>query len=71
MKKPTRDQRVLDFLKEHGRINYMDALYKCGTSRLSAAIFNLRQTHLIEKDMIEHRNQFGEKQKVAEYKLII
>tara|TARA_R110002167_G_scaffold8846_8_gene40572 strand:+ start:5185 stop:5400 length:216 start_codon:yes stop_codon:yes gene_type:complete len=71
MKKPTRDQRVLAFLEEHGKINYMDALYKCGTSRLAPAIFNLRKKHLIKTNKVDHRNQFGEKEKVAEYILII
>jgi hypothetical protein len=72
MAKLTRDDRVLAFLKSHETINFFEALYQCGTTRLAAAIWNLRHKRnlTIDKEMIPHTNQFGNTENVAYYKLI-
>ena len=70
MKKLTRKQRILNYLKRYGTINHMDAEMKCGTSRLSAYIFNLRKHYQIETIMVKHKNSFGDTSRVAQYKLI-
>jgi|TARA_R110001583_G_scaffold130704_1_gene282425 hypothetical protein len=70
MNKLTRDQRVLKFLQENETMNYMDALFTCKTSRLSAAIFNLRKDYDITTKLVAHKNTFGELETVAQYKLI-
>ncbi len=70
MAKLTKKQRVLNFLKENGKMNHMDGLFECKTNRLAAVIFNLRKEHQIETVMVNHTNQLGEVERVAEYKLI-
>jgi len=72
MAKKTRDDRVLEFLKSHDTINFFEALYECGTSRLAASIWNLRHKRNlnIEKEMVAHTNQFGDTERVAYYRLI-
>lgn len=71
-KKLTRDDRVLAFLKSHDTINFFEALYECGTSRLAACIWNLRHKRNlnIDKEMRPHTNQFGDTERVAYYRLI-
>ena len=72
MNRITRDDRVLKCLKRQESVNVFDAIYKCGTTRLAAAIWNLRHKRNlnIEKKMVDHTNQFGCTEKVAYYKLI-
>jgi hypothetical protein len=72
MKKLTRTQRVLKYMESHKSINYLEALYECGTSRLAAYIWILKhkQGYKIEKKMADHTNQFGDVEKVANYYLI-
>jgi len=72
MKRITRDERVLKYMKTHKSINFWDATIHCGTSRLAANIWNLKNKNgcTIEKEMLNHSNQFGDVSKVAHYKLI-
>ena len=68
----TRDDRVLALLKNQETVNTFDGIYQCGTTRLPAAIWNLRHKRNLNigKEMRPHTNQFGCTEKVAYYKLI-
>lgn len=69
--KKTKKQRVLEFLKANGSITPMDALKYCGTMRLSAIIFDLKEDgYRIIKNNVEVKDRFGSKCVVAEYKLV-
>ena len=70
MEKPkTRDGIVLDYLKKHVGMTSMDA-YDLGITRLSAAIFNLRQEgYVIHNVNKESTNRYGRKVRYVEYRL--
>ena len=63
--KETQNKRILEHLKEHGKIDPMQALKQYGSFRLSARIYDLRQDgHNIQKFSKRLKN----KKIVAEYK---
>lgn len=67
----TQKERLLDYLKSHGRINPLDAWKQLGIYRLSAVVFDLRKDgHRIETTRKAVQNQFGEECVVAEYVLV-
>lgn len=62
--------RVLNYLKEHGEINSLIAIYQLGDTRLSATIFLLRQDgYDIETVKTEGKNRYGDTVYFATYKL--
>lgn len=67
----SQNERLLEYLKFHGRINPLEAWTSLGIYRLGARIFDLRKSGLnIETNSIGVFNQFGEECIVAEYELM-
>lgn len=65
---PKQTERLLDYLKEHRRINPMEAWRELGIYRLGARVFDLRAAgHHIESGRVKVSNQFGEQCRVASY----
>lgn len=70
MEKIPQTERVLRYLKQHHIINPLKAWSKCGVYRLSDVIYKLRkQGYDIETEDVIVKNQFGEKCRVAQYRL--
>lgn len=62
--------RILAYLKEHGTIDPLTAWSECGVYRCGARIFDLRSRgYEISTGEKEVTNRYGEKCKVAEYRL--
>lgn len=56
----TQKDLVLNYLKKYGKINPITAFSKCGTMRLSAIIFNLKEDGWkIESERKTIRTRFG------------
>jgi len=65
------EQRIIDYLRNHGKINPLQAWKECGVYRLSAVIFNLKKKNIdIQSDRVKVQNKFDEDCNVAEYKLV-
>lgn len=66
----TQTERVLDYLTQFGSITALEALRDLGIMHLSSRITELRQRgYPVQRDMIEVKNRFGEKTRVARYKV--
>lgn len=52
LKKLTKTYLILNHLKTFGRISSMEAFERYKATRLSAVIFNLRQHHIIDTEMV-------------------
>lgn len=66
----TQTDRVLDYLQQFGSITALEALRDLGIMHLSSRITELRRMgYPVERDMIEVKNRFGEKTRVARYKV--
>lgn len=68
--KPKQTERVKEFMEAHGSITQKDAFEELGIYRLASRISELRKTHDIVSEMVEVRNRFGEKCRVASYKFV-
>ena len=69
-KKPTQAERLLYYLKNYGEINPLLAWSKLGIYRLSARINELKKSWNIVTETCVVENRFGEKCRVACYKLM-
>jgi hypothetical protein len=66
----TQTERVLGYLQQFGSITALEALRDLGIMHLSSRITELRRMgYPVERDMIEVKNRFGEKTRVARYKV--
>lgn len=67
--RPTQVDRILDWLERHGSITQFDAIYELGILRLASRISEIRKKYNVDFDveMIEVKNRFGEKCRVARY----
>jgi len=64
----TQKERLLNYLKQHGKINPLQSWQALGIYRLSAVILDLRKDgHDIQTVNTPVKNQFGEKCNVATY----
>lgn len=64
----TTQQRVFDYLCEHGSITILDAITDLGETRLSARVWELKDKGInIDSEMIEVENRFHEKRHVKKY----
>lgn len=64
----TTQQRVYDFIKEHGGITSKEANDKLGETRLSARIFELKEKGVnIQDEWLWVKNRYGEKRHVKKY----
>ncbi|MBO7613449.1 MAG: hypothetical protein J6S81_06515 [Treponema sp.] len=61
-------QRVYDFIKEHGSITTQQANKELGETRLSARIFELKEKGVnIQDEWLWVKNRYGEKRHVKKY----
>lgn len=66
----TQTDRVLAYMQLFGSITALEALRELGIMHLSSRITELRRRgYPVERDMIEVKNRFGEKTRVARYKV--
>lgn len=66
----TQKQRVLDYIREFGSISSMEAFEDLGITRLSAVIFDLKESgHEFDTKTEHGKNRFGEKTSFARYSL--
>ena len=70
-KKVTQCDRLLKYLETHSGITPMDAWNKLGIYRLGARVWDLRHKRklTITKQMVTVLNRYGEKCRVAQYRL--
>lgn len=71
-KRPTQCDRLIDYLEKHEKgITQVEASNELGILRLASRISELRdEGFCIAKDMVSVTNRYGEKCKVARYRLI-
>jgi hypothetical protein len=64
--------RLLEYLLKHGKIaSPLVAWSRLGIYRLSAVVFDLRKLGIeIETELVDIDNQFGERCRVASYRLL-
>ena len=68
--KASQTQRILTYLKQHHIINPLKEWTSCGVYRLSDVIYKLRkQGYDIETEEVIVKNKYGEKCRVAQYRL--
>lgn len=59
--KPTQNERIIDYLKENGRITQLEALQELGIMRLASRISDLKRLgYPIESKMETVKNRFQE-----------
>lgn len=70
-KKQSQCDRLINYLNTHTAITPMDSWNKLGIYRLGARVWDLRHKrgYRISKEMVEVKNRFGEKCRVAQYRL--
>lgn len=67
----TQCQRLLDYMERGNRVTQFEAISSLGILRLASRISDLRnQGHIIEREMVDVSNRYGEKCRVARYTLI-
>lgn len=66
----TQNQRLLDYLDEHGSVTQIEALNKLGIMRLASRVSDLRKKgYQIDSRMDVVTNRYGEKCRVKRYSL--
>ena len=65
----TQEQMVLEYLKEHGSITSLQAVYDLGITRLSERIRRLRKEHTIITELVTEENRYGKPTTFARYYL--
>ena len=66
----TQSERVVQYMKDFGKITSLDAFRDLGITRLSARIKDLRDNGVvIESKRVCMKNRYGERVYYAEYKL--
>ncbi len=61
-------QRVYDFMREHGSITTQQANKELGETRLSARIFELKEKGVnIQDEWVQVKNRFKEPRRVKKY----
>ena len=67
----TQEQRVLEYMRAHKGITTLEAYRDLGVTRLSARIYDLRDSgHTIATERIFVLNRFGEQVCVTRYKVV-
>ena len=64
-------KRVYEYMEEFGSITPMEGFADLGVTRLADVVYNLKKRHGIEveTEMISVENRYGEKCRVAKYRL--
>lgn len=66
---PTQEQRVLNFIREHGSITQLEALNELGVMRLASRISSLKkQGFNIVGENVTVKNRFNEKCHIKRYR---
>lgn len=66
----TQCERVLQYMRDFGSINPLQALGDLGVMRLGARVYDLkRDGHNISRRMVTAKNRYGEAVSFAEYRL--
>lgn len=64
----SQNQRVLEYIEEHGSITQLEALQDLGVMRLASRISDLRRCGIpIKKEMQKSKNRYGEPVRFASY----
>lgn len=67
----SQNQRVIDYMTEHGSITQLQALNDIGVMRLASRISDLRKSgYVIAGSMETVKNRYGEKCTIKRYRLI-
>lgn len=67
----TQAAKVLRHMRDYGSITPQDALSDYGIMRLGARIYDLRRLgHIIDAEIVQGENRYGEKTHWAKYTLI-
>ena len=70
-KRPTQAKRILEYMQKHGEITALEAMRDLGCTRLSARIFELRESGFnIKSEFVDVVNRYGEKCRVKKYRLM-
>lgn len=68
--KPTQNQRILDYIEEHGGITQREADDYLAITRLPSRIFDLRdEGYNIVGEWVKGKNRFGEPVRVKRYRM--
>lgn len=66
--KPTQNERIIEYLKQNGRITQLEALQELGIMRLASRISDLKRLgYPIESEMLTVRNRFEEECHIKAY----
>lgn len=67
----SKEERLLEYLREHKGITSLEAIYYLGDTRLSATIFNLRAKGYNVQDIWkQEKNRYGKNTRFKFYHLI-
>lgn len=67
--KKTQNEKILDYIDEHGSITPVDAFRDLGITRLAARIHDLRMDGFsITGEMVEGQDRFGDKVRFMSYR---
>ncbi|MBQ8766585.1 MAG: helix-turn-helix domain-containing protein [Clostridia bacterium] len=68
-KKPTQNQRILNYIEQFGSITQLEALRDLGVMRLASRISDLRkQGHKIVSEVVPVKNRFEEQCHIKRYR---
>ena len=67
---PSQNDRIVNYMQEHGGITQIEALQHLGVLRLASRISDLRRCGVdITSEFVEVKNRYGEKSRVKRYRL--
>jgi len=67
---PTQNERILEYMAEHGSITHLEAEKKLGVMRLAARIADLKSLgYVFASEMVSVKNRHGERCRVKRYSL--
>lgn len=67
----TQNQRLIEYMTEHGSITPLEAMTELGIMRLASRISDIKAMgYIIDSEMITVKNRFGEDCTVKQYKIL-
>lgn len=67
----TQEDRILDYMRERGRITTADAMYELGVASLQKRLSDLRKKgYVITKEWESSKNRYGENCSYMVYRLV-
>lgn len=68
--KPTQNERILDYIEQHGSITQLEALIELGVMRLASRISDLKRLgYPIVSTNVTVKNRYEEKCRIKRYSL--